>query len=86
LKSFNKKYKKYNYATLNPIEIYELVRSRNIKTFPNHFFDCDESAIYAPQITRYLIENILNWTNNDIKEKLRKFTFRENHLGGLICS
>lgn len=86
MKSFNKNSSKYTYADLNPIEIYELVRNGKIKTFPNHFWVCDESAVYAPQITRYLIENILNWTDDDVKEKLRKFTFRENNLGGLICS
>ena len=85
MKSSNKNSNKYNYAELNPIEIYELVIRRNIKTFPNHFGNCDQSAIYAPQITRYLIENILNWTDEDIKKKLRKSTFRDNSLGGLIC-
>lgn len=86
MKSFNKNSNKYNYAELDPIEVYELVRSGKIKKFPNGFWQCDESIVYSPQITRYLIENILNWTDNDIKEKLRKITFKENKLGGLLCS
>ena len=49
------------------------------------FWECDESNEYAPQLTRYLIENILNWSDEDIKKKLRKSTFRDNSLGGLIC-
>jgi hypothetical protein len=49
------------------------------------FWGYDESNEYTPLLTRYLIENILNWTDDDIKEKLRKSTFRNNSLGGLIC-
>ncbi|HEY5523771.1 MAG TPA: hypothetical protein VIK26_00375 [Clostridium sp.] len=86
MKSLNKNSNKYNYAELAPIGVYELVRCGKIKKFPNYFWQCDESAVYSPQITRYLIENILNWTDDNIKEKLRKVTFKENKLGGLLCS
>ncbi|MVX64830.1 hypothetical protein GKZ28_14115 [Clostridium chromiireducens] len=85
MKSFNRNSSKYNLSELTVIEIYELVRSGELKKFPMYFWECDESNEYAPKLTRYLIENILNWTDNDIKKKLRKSTFRENSLGGLIC-
>lgn len=50
-----------------------------------YFWECDESNEYAPKLTRYLIENILNWSDEDIKKKIRKTTFKENSLGGLLC-
>jgi len=58
---------------------------RKIKTFQNHFGKCDESAVYAPLRTQYLIENILNFSNEDINKKYLKSTFRDNSLGDLIC-
>ena len=85
MKSFNRKSTKYNLSELTTIEIYELVRSGKMVKFPMYFWECDESNEYAPQLTRYLIENILNWSDEDIKKKLRKSTFRNNSLGGLIC-
>jgi len=85
LKSFNRNSSKYNLSELNVIEIYELVRCGKLKKFPMYFWECDESAVYVPQLIRYLIENILNWSDEYIKEKLRKSTFRDNSLGGLIC-
>lgn len=85
MKSFNRNSDKYNLSELTVIEIYELVRSGKLKKFPMYFWECDESNEYAPKLTRYLIENILAWSDEDIKKKIRKNTFRENSLGGLIC-
>lgn len=85
MKSFNKNSSKYSLYELTVIEIYELVRSGKLIKFPMYFWECDESNEYAPKLTRYLIENILNWSDEDIKKKIRKTTFRENSLGGLIC-
>ncbi|MBU3188734.1 hypothetical protein K9O30_06110 [Clostridium bowmanii] len=84
MKSFNKSFNKYNYYKLTPIETYELVRSGKIKKFPKHFWECDDSDEYAPQLTRYLIEKILKWKDDDVREKLRKTTFKEHKLGGLL--
>lgn len=50
-----------------------------------YFWECDESNEYAPLLTRYLIEKILKWNDEDVKKKLRKSTFIDNSLGGLIC-
>ena len=84
MKSFNRNSKKYNLYELTPIEIYELVRSGKLKKFPMYFWQCDESDEYSPLITRHMIENILHWNDEDIKKNLRKSTFRQNSLGGLL--
>jgi len=69
---------------LSEIEIYKLILSGRKTRFPKYFWDCKESDIYAPKITKYLIENILNWDSNDVKEKLRKKTFYDYKLAGMI--
>ena len=79
-----KKSKKYNYDDVTPTEIYELVRCGKIKRFPKYFWTCDDGEEYTPKITRYLIEQILKWNDEDIKNMLRKETFRENYLSGML--
>ncbi|SHH23863.1 hypothetical protein [Clostridium grantii] len=86
MNSISNTYSKEDLIKLTPIEIYELVRSGQLKSFPNFFWTCSQSEIYAPEIIRYLIENLLHWNDEDIKKKLRKSTFRDNYLGGLFCN
>lgn len=77
---------KYDIYKYTPIEIYDLVRSGKLKKFPMGFWKDPESDYYAPEITRYLIETILCWDDDDIKLKLRKRTFDNHKLGGLILN
>jgi len=47
---------------------------------PNKFWT-EETGIQA---TRWLVEEKLKWTENDIKEKLMKQVFCDNELGGML--
>lgn len=72
---------------MNPIEIYEDVLSGRLQRFPKDFFSyegkiCMEN-ICTP-IIKYLIEDKLNWSEEDIKNNLERKTFRENKLGGML--
>jgi hypothetical protein len=39
---------------------------------------------YSAEITRYLIENILKWSENDIPDKLSEMLFRRYKLSGML--
>lgn len=83
--TYNKNSKRVNLTKLNEIEIYELVRTGVLGRFPLYFFDCDESDIYCPLIVRHLIEDILNLKDrNEVTQKIRKSSFTENKLAGLL--
>lgn len=69
---------------LSGIEIYKSILNGSRTRFPRYFWNCKESDIYAPKITRYLIESILNWDNDDVKKKLRKRTFQDYKLAGML--
>ena len=79
----NKKYK-YDLSMLSEVKIYDLVYSKRIKRFPPHFWDNPDVHSYAPLITRHLIEDILKWDDNEIKKNLRKETFSDNGLAGML--
>jgi len=57
------------------IEIYKLVLERKLYAFPRYFWNKPESLKEAGDITRFLFEQILNWNENDIKEKIEKRNF-----------
>lgn len=52
--------------------------------FPKYFWNCSGSDIYAPKIVRYLMEDVLGWSDEDIKKNLRKETFRDYKLAGML--
>ncbi|MBU3144621.1 hypothetical protein [Clostridium sp. CF012] len=75
-----------NLYRLTAIEIYKLVLIGDIKSFPKGFWqkpDADKNAI---EITRYLLEVILKWSNSDIKEMFSSSTFLNNKLCGMMCA
>jgi len=76
--------KKFDLTNLSEVEVFKLVLAGKISRFPKFFWEDEEAKIYSPLIVRYLIENILNWDNDDILQKLRKQTFYDNKLGGMI--
>ena len=78
--------KKYDFAAMDEIEIFQKVLSGEIKRFPQNFWSCVDSDHYAPKIVRYLIEEILHWNSEDVKKKLRKKTFYKYKLSGMICA
>lgn len=58
------KNKKINYLSMDPVEVWHLVRSGNLKTFPNHFLDKEISKILVRQLVLFELnmnrEDILN--------------------------
>ena len=55
------------------------------KQFPKGVWNCNEKYDNAKEVTKTLIEKVLKWSDDDIKNKLSKNTFRKNSLGGMLA-
>lgn len=85
MKTYNKKSSKIDLYKLNEIQIYELVRERQLYAFPRNFFTCEESDNHCPIILRYFIEEILGFKDRDeVPQKIRKEQFKHNKLAGML--
>lgn len=69
---------KYNFAQMSPAEVYKLVLTGKIKTFPYGTWSQPDLIEYAVEIIRFFIEKVLNWSERDIKERLSKRLFDIN--------
>lgn len=69
---------------LSAVEIYKLVLRGELKKFPKYFWEKPNSLEESAQITRYLIEDILKWNDEDIKKNLSNSPFVKNALDGMI--
>lgn len=65
----------------NVIKIYEDVLNGNSKRFPMGFWQDTHNAEVC---VKHLIENILNWDEDDIKKKLNYNIFKQYKLKGMI--
>jgi len=77
---------KNDISNLTDIEIYKLVLSGKLKQFPLCFWEKPNSLQSAKEITIYLFEEILKWSNEDILNNLCQKNFKENKLGGMIAA
>lgn len=67
------------------IEVYNKVLNGELKKFPYGFWKKTDNVIKNAIIcTKYLINNILKWSINDIKKKLTISTFRKYKLYGML--
>ena len=76
--------KDINLIDFTDIEIYNMVRSRELGRFPNSFWGGVDTLKTAKDLTRHLFEKILKWDINDIKNKTIIDTFYDNRLGGML--
>ena len=80
-----KKYTKEELYKIDAVDVYKMVLKGNvIKTFPRGFWQQPEAKQNAAKCTRYLIEKLLNYNDEDIKNKLSVIVFKSNKLGGMI--
>lgn len=76
--------KRIKMSRLTGIEVYKLILSGKPKIFPMHFWEKPDSLKDAREITRYLIEELLKWSEDDIKNKLTFKILDEYKLGGMF--
>ena len=62
-----KKRTKIDCDLLSPVEIYQLVLTGKLKTFPSGSWTEPDAMENAVEILRYLFETILKWSFEDIK-------------------
>lgn len=77
----NKGIKKYN---ISAVEVYKLVLNGGLKRFPRGIWEEDNRLQNALDVTKYLIEEYLKWTDDDIKERFNINILRSNKLAGMI--
>lgn len=78
------KYSNAELMTMEVLEVYKLVLNEEITRFPPGFWKCPEAKENSIVCTRYLIENILHWSLDDVKSKIRASLFTKYKLGGML--
>jgi len=61
-----------------------MVIKKDIKRFPNGFWQRPEGEQNAVEITKFFITDILAWKDADIKEKWCGNILKKNSLGGML--
>ncbi|MDF2884826.1 MAG: hypothetical protein K0R54_5396 [Clostridiaceae bacterium] len=73
---------------LNAVDIYKMVLSGELKRFPNHYWDYnlsqEESKRNASKILKYLIEDILHWDKEQVKESFNTYIVSKYKLQGML--
>ena len=73
-----------NLSDYEDIEVYNMVRFGIIGRFPNNFWGGLDTYKTAKDLTRYMFENILEWSIEDIKNKATADIFYDNKLGNML--
>lgn len=70
------------------IQIYEDVLKGSLRRFPRGFWVDDEgkNLIASAEITRYLIENVLKWSDEKVKSDISCKVFFNHKLKGMLCT
>lgn len=80
-----KKYTKEELYKMDAVEVYKLVLEGNyIKRFPAGFWQQPEALDNASKCIRYLIEDVLYLSDNDLKARLCRKMFDDNKLRGML--
>ncbi|ARJ25612.1 hypothetical protein B7492_31695 (plasmid) [Bacillus mycoides] len=65
-------------------EIYQEILDGKRKIFPPNTWNEDIKHELSKRVTRYLIEDVLNWRGEDIKEQWNKKLIKKYKLGGVL--
>ena len=76
----NRKLSKDELYKLSAVEVYKMVLRGDLKNFPKGFWTYEDTKKNAIDISKYLIEEILSWSHEDIKSNLDQKTFFSNRL------
>lgn len=80
--------KRYNRADLfkmDAVEVYKLVlEGCVVKKFPDGYWRNGDSKKNATKCTKYLVEEILGYSDKELKENCTKEMFVKNKLGGML--
>lgn len=82
-KQKEKQKEKFERLALPPAEMFKLVLSGQIHAFPPGFWQGRKGRENAREITRYLIEDILKWSDDEVKNKFSAQVLIEYKLSGM---
>lgn len=68
---------------MDAINTYKALLDNKLNIFPRGYW-VEDNYEKAKEITRYLIEDILKWSDDDIREKLNQKIFVKYRLGGML--
>lgn len=71
-------------ASENLIALYERVRNKQEWGFSPYFFTGEEGKRIAGVLLRYVLEDKLHWTRDDICQSLARATFEQFRLSGML--
>lgn len=66
------------------VEIYKKILNGELKKFPNRFWVDPGAEQNAKEVTQYFIEEILKWSEEEVKANLTEMVFRKNKLSGML--
>ena len=66
------------------VELYKMILIGDLKKFPAGFWERPDADKNAIEVTKYLFEEILKWSFDDIKEKLIVAIYIKYKLNGMI--
>jgi len=75
-----------NTYEMDDTEVYQLVKSGSLKSYPSGFWEGVAGLQTAKKILKYVFKDILNWTIDDIKSKANREIFEEYKLVGMIST
>lgn len=75
---------KYNYDNKCGCEIFKDILDGKLHAFPRGFWQQPNVENECAEITKYFIEKILKWDENDILTKTNEMIFRKYHLSGML--
>lgn len=76
--------KKYNYENKEPQEIFQDILDGNVSRFPAGYWQQPGIEHECAVITKYFIEKVLKWGEEEIRENINEMIFRKYHLSGML--
>lgn len=80
-----KRYTRKELSLLEPVEVYKLLLNKSIKCFPMRFFHDDIDNFNSKQCLKYLIEEHLKLSDEDILQKINYNLFTTYKLSGMLA-
>ena len=77
------------YPTIDDIDIIEMYKEKlkgTRKTFVKGVWQRPDAILNAIKVTKYLIEEELKLSDKELKEEFSFKLFRDNSLGGMLCT
>lgn len=75
---------KIDTSKLTDVDIYKLILKGELKKFPDQFWTKPGAFDSAKEITKYFIEELMKWNEDQVKENLTESVFRKHKLSGML--